>query len=229
MSSMGFLHSGTQAKGFVIFTSSQNWTVPTGVYKIKVLAIGGGGGGGGGYSSTYVGGGGASGGIVFAEVLVAPDTELNIIIGGGGSPGTGGASPTAGGGGGNTIINISNGALMAVFYGNGGGAATSSANGSAGGPPSNTQYLMQSIQGPTPALITKAYGLLGNSGSGQLAGLTPVFAPDLSTAASGVQYGAEQLGNTTYETFGDGGPGGNVNANGEPGIQGVVVIWWGDD
>jgi hypothetical protein len=230
-SSMWLNTVGTsEYSGFQIFTSSQNWTVPPGVFKIKVLAIGGGGGGGGGYSSTYVGGGGASGGVAYAEMLVVPGTELSIAIGGGGSPGSGGASPTPGGAGGDTIINGPNGAaLIAVYHGNGGGAATSSANGSAGEPGGSTQYLMQGVQGPTSAFVTKGYGLPGNSGNGQVGGVTPVFAPDLSTAASGIQYGVELLGSISNEAFGNGSPGGGVNSDGEPGIQGAVVIWWGDD
>jgi hypothetical protein len=215
--------------GFVIFTSSQNWTVPDGVYRIKVLAIGGGGGGGGGYSTTYVGGGGGSGGIVYAEVAVEPGTNLSMVIAAGGSPGTGGANPTAGGNGGNTNIHIGSLTLISSAAGKGGGAATSSANGSAGGSANSYQPLMQGLQSNIGVFLVAAYGSTGNGGSGQQPGLTPVLAPSFSVlATSAVTYGASNLVTTAFDTFGDGGAGGGVNSNGQPGIQGAVIIWWGD-
>lgn len=217
MSSMGFLHSGTQAKGYVIFTSSQNWQVPAGVHKIKALIIGGGGGGGGG-NASYSGGGGGAGGTTFAEIIVQPGTELSIAVGGGGGGGTGGSSPTAGKYGGGSAILWGNVQIAVAGPGAGGGAASSSANGSPG--PASTIYnLMQFAQpGSTPVFPISAYALQGAGGSGQNGGLAPAIDAAYTGAA-----------NVNYQTYGAGGDGGGVNQNGQSGFQGVVVIWWGDD
>jgi len=219
----------SQPKGSVIFTYSQNWTVPTGVYKIKAILIGGGGGGGGGYSSTYVGGGGGSGGTTYFEAVVAPGTELQIFVGAGGSGGTGGSTPTAGGNGGFSIVNrIINGSpsgqVGVAGGGGGGGAASSTANGSAGAG-SGTIVMMQGTQGSTSIIVTAAYSAAGNAGSGQNPGVAPILNGNFTG-----------IGNTTYGnnngtaniSYGSGGFGGGVNANGDSGQNGIVIIWWGD-
>ena len=210
---MGRINIRNLVPTFAILTTSQNWTVPTGVYKIKVLTIGGGGGGGGGYSSTYVGGGGGSGALVFAELAVQPGTTFDITIGGGGTGGTGGSSPTAGGGGGNTQIQYNGNLVMLAGNGSGGGAATSTANGSAGGG--------GGVIGPlcpvgAPFMIIATYVSGGGAGSNNSGGVTPIMNP----AFTGVGQNSSM--------YGAGGNGGGVNANGANGVQGVVMIWWGD-
>jgi len=204
--------------GFVIFTSSQNWTVPSGVYKVKIIAIGGGGGGGGGYSNTYTGGKGSAGITLYAEMLVTPGTELGIIIGAGGSGGAGGSSPTAGANGGVTEITFDNNVVLYATGGGGGGAATSSANGSSAGAPSpGNQYT----------------GFQGSS-----APVFPLFLYQTSTHAlnaillnSTINGNGSTYGNPYGQgglSYGSGGFGGGVNENGNPGINGIVAIWWGD-
>jgi len=212
-------------RGYLIFTSSQKWTVPAGVHKIKVLAIGGGGGGGGGYSSTYVGGGGGSGVLVFAEMIVQPGIQLNITVGAGGSPGNGGASPTSGGAGGASIImDVNNVDVYLLANGGlGGGAATSTANGSPA--PSNSNSAEMTTTKVPPFLIN-AYTVAGAPGNGQFGGSTPILAPGFASA-SNLTYG--WAGGTSAYSFGQGGAGGGVNANGQAGMPGVVLIWWGDD
>jgi len=218
----------SQPKGSVIFTSSQNWTVPSGVHWIKVLAIGGGGGGGGGYSSTYVGGGGSSGGVTYGKISVEPGTLLQIIVGAGGSPGAGGSSPTAGGNGGGSGIQYNNLWVLGAAWGNGGGAATSSANGAAASG-NNPPTQMLGINSATPIFMTDAYATAGNPASGQN-GVGPNFlAPGFDSTASNLTYGYAGIGTDNgLLSYGDSGVGGGVNANGTPGTQGVVVIWWGD-
>jgi len=78
----------------VTLTSSQTWTVPSNVTKIKVELWGasGGGGGAGAYSYSYSynlnnGGYGGSGGFAQDEMNVAGNQQLNVIIG---LPGTAG-------------------------------------------------------------------------------------------------------------------------------------------
>jgi hypothetical protein len=210
---------------FVIFTSTQNWTVPAGVSKIKVLAIGGGGGGGGGYSATYVGGGGGSGSVGYAEVIVQPGTQLSVFVGAGGSAGKGGSSPTGGGNGGASQLQYQ--AIVAGLGGNGGGAASSTANGSVGGG-GGTFPVNVGTYGQVLVYAVSTYMLSGNAGSGQNGGQTPEFAPEFggaSNVSGGFPGGTTSTSNVA---FGQGGNGGGVNANGTPGIQGAVIIWWGD-
>jgi len=216
--------------GFQIFTTSQNWTVPANLRKpIHILAIGGGGGGGGGYSSTYVGGGGGSGAVQYAKLIVTPGTELTISVGAGGSAGRGGASPTAGGGGGYTFVYLSSATLsynVGAAPGSGGGAASSSANGTAGAGGPTGWGVLATAQGSTPMFVLNGYMIAGQSGSGQTPGLAPVENPTFN-GSSGMTYGNAQDGQAQL-SYGAGGFGGGVNANGNPGIQGAVVIWWGD-
>ncbi len=97
------------------FTSSGTFSVPSGVDKVLVLAVGGGGAGGGCLSGggTYqVGGGGGGGQIKFEPVAVTAGGSVTVTIGAGGTGGTGrGAS------GGSTTF----GALLTALGGDGGG------------------------------------------------------------------------------------------------------------
>ena len=72
----------------VQYTGSGNFTVPTGVTAVEVIAVGGGGGGGGG-ADTVAGGGGAGGQVVRRNVNVTPGTTYGIAIGAGGHGGQG--------------------------------------------------------------------------------------------------------------------------------------------
>jgi len=216
--------------GFVIFTSSQNWTVPSGVYRIKALVIGGGGGGGGG-SSAYVGGGGGTGGVLFVDMLVTPGLDLKIVVGAGGSPGAGGSSPTSGGTGGESYIGyvnsppeVTSGPPAGVLGGGGGGAASSSANGSAGSG-YGYEYTELGEQGADLLMVLAAYFSAGVSASGQTPGLNNIL-NETYTGTSNADYGFPN--GQVNLGWGAGGYGGDVNANGNPGVQGVVVIWWGD-
>ena len=219
----------TVNKGYVVLTSSQDFIVPQGVYRINVLAIGGGGGGGGGYSSTYVGGGGASGNIVYGQIAVSPGMVLPVFVGAGGRGGTGGSSPTAGVTGGSSQINaptgmypLTNPYVIAADGGGGGGAASSTANGSPG-TVTPLPDVMVGVQG-LPFLLNY-YGVAGNNGNGQTGGLTPVLAPGYNSVTS-QGYGFNGAANA--QSFGAGGNGGGVNANGQDGMNGIVIIWWGD-
>jgi hypothetical protein len=73
-------------------TTTQVWTVPPAVSKIKVELWGaaGGGGGAGAYSYSYNltnGGDGGSGGYAMQEINVVPNQQFNVFIGSGGSAG----------------------------------------------------------------------------------------------------------------------------------------------
>ncbi|MCX6268912.1 MAG: hypothetical protein NTW16_16425 [Bacteroidetes bacterium] len=85
-------NSGYPAYNKTTITTSQTWTVPAAVTKIKVELWGGAGGGGGAgaYSYSYNlnnGGDGGTGGYAKQEITVAPNQQFSIVIGAGGSGG----------------------------------------------------------------------------------------------------------------------------------------------
>jgi hypothetical protein len=215
---MGRINIHDLVQKSVVFTTSQNWTVPNGVYKIKILAYSGGGGGGGGYSSTYTGGGGGAGGAIYAEIAVTPGSTVSVGVGAGGSGGTGGASPTAGSSGGNTLINVSGVGTLGAWGGGGGGAATSSANGSNGGGGSG---INPNMAPGTSAAILSIYSIAGAGGNGTSVATPSLFSPTFSGSSNIVIFGG-----TPSQTIGEGGGGGAVNSNGQAGGPGLVVIWW---
>ena len=65
--------------GFVSFTANDEFRVPCGVSRVRVLAVGGGSGGGSGNA-----GGGASGYVKYGEFAVEPGITISVIIGAGG-------------------------------------------------------------------------------------------------------------------------------------------------
>ena len=121
------------------------FTVPDGVTKLDLTALGGGGGGGGG--NDYGGASGASGSLIAGTLSVTPGDIITVDVGGGGgygyeassSSGIGGAGgsstlgynggnggsetwiSTTGGGGGAATVVKQNGTVIAVAAGGGGG------------------------------------------------------------------------------------------------------------
>jgi len=77
----------------VLLTSSGTWTVPTGVFAIKVTIMGG-GAGGGGCSGDCGGGGGGAGGCAISYFAVVPGTQYPYTVGGGGGSNSGGGTTT---------------------------------------------------------------------------------------------------------------------------------------
>ena len=123
-------------KAFIYTTGvGQSFTVPDGVIKITITAIGGGG------AQAYYADGcpGGGGGRVKASFNVTPQAILNIYIGGGGSirgaislgngynnsngNGLGGRGIYAGGGGSATCVTLDNDTTMLIIAGAGGGGA----------------------------------------------------------------------------------------------------------
>ncbi|BCJ92600.1 hypothetical protein acsn021_01690 [Anaerocolumna cellulosilytica] len=77
---------GTVPGGLIVFTSSQMWTVPEGVYKVDIFCVGG--GGCGGISNLKRRGAGGGGGGYTATVLGAattPGASVPVIVGAGGT------------------------------------------------------------------------------------------------------------------------------------------------
>ena len=67
---------------FEMFTSTTNWTAPTGVTEIEYLVVGGGAGG-----ACLGGGGGAGGFRTGSGFAVTPGTTYTVTVGGGGAAG----------------------------------------------------------------------------------------------------------------------------------------------
>ena len=63
------------------FMSTQNWTVPNGVYRVRAKVWGGGGGGGGSQSGRPGSGGGGGGGYAERICQVAPGLVIAITVG----------------------------------------------------------------------------------------------------------------------------------------------------
>lgn len=119
---------GGVVQKFQEFTSSGNWTAPTGVNAVEVLLVGGGGGSGGtggGGGTPFANGAGGGGGVRKEFVSVTPGTNYVVTIGAGGTAGS--TSPNNGGTGGNTSL----GNIISV--GGGGGGALGNSNVSSGG------------------------------------------------------------------------------------------------
>jgi hypothetical protein len=86
-------NNGYPVNNKIVLTSSQTWSVPSNVSKIKVELWGasGGGGGAGTYSYSYNltnGGDGGSGGYAEQEFSVVPSQQFTVVIGAAGSAGT---------------------------------------------------------------------------------------------------------------------------------------------
>lgn len=198
------------ARGSAYLTSSGSFTVPNGVYKLRIRAWGGGGGGGGAGGSASSGCGGTSGGYCEGYVSVTPGTTISYLVGANGAGG--GTGGTAGQGGGYSAFGP-----FSAGGGNGGpgsasGAATWSTvptGGSATGADLN-------IPGPGTA---NAYqigsGFIGSEGA---------------TAPMGGSGGYQSVGNGSPGVFpggGGGGAGANGTANsGGAGANGLVIVEW---
>ena len=214
----------SQPKGYVLFTSSQNWTVPIGVSNIKIIVIGGGGGGGGG-SASYAGGGG-SGAVSYAEVQVDPGDVFSIQVGAGGSAGTGGSSPTAGGNGGTTQVLDPNGNIMVKALQGGGGQPGGASAAGAGGVGAESAGIGWSPQTNRVLYALSYAGNNGISGNGTTPGgfaFTPtLFPPGFAISSNTLQ------ASYNVPAAGYGAIGGQPNGNGVAGGNGAVIIWWDD-
>jgi hypothetical protein len=134
----------------VKLTASGNWTVPAGVSRIRVTAVGG-GGGGGGFNSTELSGGGGGGGTAVSYLAVTPGAVIPYVIAAGGTAGSGAGS---GGGGGTTTWN--GGTLSAS--GGAGGTAQTPGQGGDGGTASAGDILLSGMPGQSGAAADAGLG-----------------------------------------------------------------------
>lgn len=105
------------------------WTVPSGVFGVRVLLVAGGGGGGGNLTS-----GGGGGGGVLHEVgyAVTPGDSINVTIGKGGAAGSNAWNLPNNFNNGTNGDNSVFGSLIAIGGGGGGGGGTNSQRGNPG-------------------------------------------------------------------------------------------------
>ncbi|MEZ5108377.1 MAG: hypothetical protein R2829_05315 [Bacteroidia bacterium] len=140
------------------FTSSGTFTVPAGVYSVKVEAWGGGGAGGGvdGASGTYRAGGGGGGGafVLNNSVSVTPGNNITVTVGAGGT----GVTAADGNPGGHSSF----GGLFNANGGAGGKVGKSGSNAGAGGAGATGTY----NGGNGAAAATGFFGYSGGGGGG---------------------------------------------------------------
>lgn len=183
--------TATGAEHFQILNGSAvNYTLPSGISKIRITVVGSGGSGGTRNGSHYHGGGGGGGGaFACAEYTVSGGETLSVLAANSASEATssghqynGNQSYVTSG----SIINISaNGGTGGQGYNKGGGATTKQASGSA---------------------LISGTSILANGGSGgQGSSLSFGFGPE--------PYGAGGGGAAGF-VLGNGGAGGDNNAGG---------------
>lgn len=135
-------------------TASGTWTVPNGVYRVAILAVGGGGGSGQGYAAApdnkrnygTGGTGGCGGNAVSTIINVMPGDVFTIAIGNGGNGDTSGYQQTSNAtDGGTTTVSYKGQAILSAVGGrhenrtstgnggNGGEGGSSGGNGGNGG------------------------------------------------------------------------------------------------
>lgn len=144
--------SGTQA-----FTTpgSYSFTVPSGVTRLLIQAIGG-GGGGGVASSTVGGGGGGGGGCGFETIAVTPGDTVTGQVGAGGGSGAAGTASTVIYGG------------VTIITAEGGTAGTDAVMGTGGSVTLSGTTLTDSTNaggGTGASLPSNAYGTGGSAGA----------------------------------------------------------------
>lgn len=197
----------------VEFTSSGNWSVPSGVTAARVTLVGGGGGGGKAPNSSSGGSGGSAGGqgsqIISHVVTVTPLASIPITVGAGGTGAT--VANTAGTNGGTSAFNTTE--LQAPGGIGGEQGAVNGASGGAGG------------TGIATGFSTRAPHVLSGSGSGGSGGANPGGIPQVGTAGSNSIFasgGAGGVGTSTTAGGGGGGGGGaGMGAGGAGGTRGL--------
>jgi len=240
------------AKGNRLFTSDENWTVPTtSGGKISMIAIGGGGGGGGGSNRTQFaiggGGGGSGGAAYYVDYPIAAGTVLAVRVGVGGGPGNlrdgvFGAANMGASGPASFVIPLGGSAI--IVRGNGGyaGAFAQYGTAGAGGTVDRGSQLLVSTSGSAAGRSGEStLGPVSNSVGGP--GAKGFIINAAIDAASKAGYG---LTGQTFSTntspitgtlYGAGGCGGGCvqgDVGGQPlnrrnattGNNGCVFIWW---
>lgn len=206
------MSSYSTPKGILTFTSSGNFTVPSGVTSVKVTLTGGGAGGmgcqAGGLTDTFSGSGGGAGGTSIGIFTVIPGTVIPITVGNGGA---GSSGPFSAGNGGITRFGT-----LATANGGVAGNKTTNTN-TAGGEGGTSSGGAINING--------GYGSDGQSSNSLLTGNGGA-----SYWGGGGRAGA--LAGISAQAYGSGGGGAYDPAlsstaySGGSGKPGVLVIEW---
>ena len=220
----------TIGSGYQFFSSSTTFTIPTGVYSIRVLVMGSGGGGGNGAGAGGNGGnGGGAGFFLTATIATTPGQVYTITIGAGGPTYTHG-----------NISSISNSSLGLILAGGGSEGYQYQSGGGYGGAMGGREQYGGSYQSPTGLSIfthqnitTGAGGNGGGIGGGWNGGAYAggggggglVFSISGSVSA-GAGYGGAG-GGTGYGAGGGGGQGSDDAGSGGAGAPGCAYIEWG--
>jgi hypothetical protein len=190
------------------FTGSGSFTVPAGVSRVKVRAIGGGGGGGG---NTTTGGGGGGGGGAYGEGVysVTAGQTVSVAVGAAGAGGAnngGSVAGNTGGAGGASSF----GAFLSAAGGTGGGGSLSGGQGDAG-------------QGGTAS--GGSINMAGGCGNAGFNGGASGFGGIGGAAAGGGGGGGASSGLPRAGGGpGGGGAGGGGNFAGAAGAAGLVIV-----
>lgn len=192
-----------------------SFTVPAGVYFVKVTGWGGGGGGGTTNQATSAGSGGGGGAWGYINLTVTPG---DIISGNIGVSGVGGTPSSNGTAGGNTTVNL-NGSLQGTLNGGNFGLYTSVANtlavGVTGG--SATGSWAVSMSGQNGASALSGYNGVGYFPYGGPGG-------DAPQGGAGGTGGYNGVGSGGIFPGGGGGGGAAGASNGGAGGPGWLVI-----
>lgn len=173
-----FIANGVQS---YIAAGSYSWTVPAGIYRLRVRCWGAGGGGGFGVDPTAHGGGGGGAGMAYKVWTVSPGDSVSVVVGAGGAGGVGPAN-AAGTAGANSTVTI--GGVSITGQGGGAGGA---GPGGIGGTPGGATGADLHVSGGSGQ--TGIAGMGGQGGSGaQGCGSAP-FASSCATMGGG-GYGA---------------------------------------
>lgn len=188
-------------------TGSATYSPAAGVTKLIVAVQGAGGGGGGGHSSGY-GSGGCAGGYALKFLTGVASTDvMTVVVGAGGAGYTGGGNGTAGGA--SQFVSVSGGLHpFTTVEGLGGGEGKYNADPGYGGVASGGDINIDGMRGSD------------NNGGNYLG------APSMLGFA-GARIGTDVGAAKPSTGYGSGGTGAYsiTNGVGEPGRNGVVIIW----
>ncbi len=187
-------------------TGSATYSPAAGVTKLIVVVQGAGGGGGGGHSSGYGSGGSAGGYALKYFTGVASTDVMTVVVGAGGAGYAGGGNGTAGGA--SQFLSVSGGLHPFTVEGGGGGEGKYNTYSAVAGVASGGDINIDGERGGT------------NSGGNYLAGASML-------GFAGARYGTDVGAAKASTGYGAGGTGAYsvVNGVGEPGRNGVVIIW----
>jgi len=196
----------------VVFSNqTTTWTVPAGVYGVKIIATGGGGGGGGiGVTNTGGAGGGSAGSTSIWTGAISAGTVFSIVAGAGGA---GGAQTYGGNAGGASYVTVSS---TYYVYANGGVGGYSlriySVSGARNTSTPTTASLAQ-LYIPGGDSYTSGQTLQGGNGGASFWGGGGMGAngDDTNGGYSGLAYGS-------------GGGGARYSSTGGNGASGIVLI-----